>query len=69
MIWVFDGDPDTKIVCEGYAKAFKYLMDNSTFQYKGTACHLVNGYMSGAQVPDGICGTLYRPGTATTWWT
>ena len=27
MIWVFDNDPSTNIVCEGYAKAFKYLCD------------------------------------------
>ena len=25
LIWVFDGNPETKVVCEGYAKAFKYL--------------------------------------------
>ena len=27
LIYVFDGDPDTKVVCEGYAKAFQYLCD------------------------------------------
>ncbi len=32
LIWVFDGDPETKVVCEGYAKAFKYLCELSTFQ-------------------------------------
>lgn len=31
IIWVFDGDPDTKVVCEGYAKAFQYLCDQSSF--------------------------------------
>lgn len=31
MIWVFDGDPSTDVVCEGYSKAFQYLCDNSTF--------------------------------------
>lgn len=29
MIWVFDGDDSTNVVCEGYAKAFKYLNDLS----------------------------------------
>ena len=24
LIWVFDGDPDTNVVCEGYSKAFKF---------------------------------------------
>ncbi len=32
LVWVFDGDPETKVVCEGYAKAFKYLCELSTFQ-------------------------------------
>lgn len=32
LIWVFDGDPETKVVCEGYAKAFKYLCELSAFQ-------------------------------------
>lgn len=31
MIWVFDGDPSTKVVCEGYSKAFQFLCDNTTF--------------------------------------
>ena len=25
LVWVFDGKPNTKVVCEGYAKAFQYL--------------------------------------------
>ncbi len=32
MIWVFDGDPNTTVVCEGYSKAFQFLCDNSNFQ-------------------------------------
>ena len=32
LVWVFDGDPETKVVCEGYAKAFKYLCELSAFQ-------------------------------------
>ena len=31
LIWVFDGDPSTNVVCEGYSKAFQYLCDNSRF--------------------------------------
>ena len=30
LIWVFDGDPDTTVVCEGFAKAFNYLCDQGT---------------------------------------
>ena len=27
LLWVFDGNASTNVVCEGYAKAFKYLCD------------------------------------------
>ncbi len=30
LVWVFDGDPETNVVCEGYAKAFQYLNDLSS---------------------------------------
>ncbi len=30
LIWVFDGDPETTVVCEGYSKAFQYLNDMSS---------------------------------------
>lgn len=46
LINVFDKDPATKVVCEGYAKAFQYLCELSTF--KGNVkTYLVNGYMQG----------------------
>ena len=32
LIYVFDGDETTKVVCEGYSKAFQYLFDLSTFR-------------------------------------
>lgn len=32
LIWVFDGDIDTDVVCEGYAKAFQYLCELTSFQ-------------------------------------
>lgn len=43
-VWVFDGDADTNVVCEGYAKAFQYLCDLSTF--KDAACYTVGGVSS-----------------------
>ena len=50
LIWVFDGDPDTKVVCEGYAKAFQYLCDLSVFQHpisvisvSGDSCNVQDG--------------------------
>ncbi len=46
LIWVFDDDPSTKVVCEGYAKAFKYLCDLSTFE-TDVSVFLVSGNMQG----------------------
>lgn len=36
LIWVFDGDPSTNVVCEGYSKAFQYLCDLTDF--RGDIC-------------------------------
>ena len=33
LLWVFDNDPSTNVVCEGYSKAFKYLCDLTKEQY------------------------------------
>ncbi len=46
IINVFDGDTSTNAVCEGYAKAFKYLCDLSQFEGK-VYCYTVNGTMDG----------------------
>ena len=45
LVWVFDGNPETKVVCEGYSKAFKYLCDLSSLE-SGVECLLVTGYMA-----------------------
>ena len=47
LISVFDGDDSTKVVCEGYAKAFKYLCDLSAFSSPKVECRLVSGALSG----------------------
>ncbi len=52
MLWVFDGDPDTKVVCEGYAKAFKYLCDQTDFA-DDISCILVSGYMESTRSAAG----------------
>ena len=44
LVWVFDGDPATNVVCEGYAKAFQFLCDLSTFQ-GDVQCYTVRGTM------------------------
>lgn len=46
LIYVFDGDESTNVVCEGYSKAFKYLCDLSAFTNDIT-CSLVTGRMAG----------------------
>ncbi len=46
MIYAFDGDPDTNIVCEGYAKAFQYLCDQTAFA-SDISCYSVTGTMDG----------------------
>ena len=46
LIWVFDEDPGTRVVCEGYSKAFKYLCDLSTFRSENTGCILATGTMT-----------------------
>ena len=46
LIWVFDGDPDTNVVCEGYSKAFQYLCELSEFP-EPVRCISVSGSMNG----------------------
>ena len=31
LVWVFDDDPETNVVCEGYSKAFQYLCELGDF--------------------------------------
>ncbi len=40
LVWVFDGDDSTNVVCEGYSKAFQYLCDLSDVD-----CFTVDGTM------------------------
>lgn len=48
LIYVFDGDPNTNVVCEGYSKAFKYLCDLTwTGSDPEVKCYLAVGKMDG----------------------
>ncbi|MBQ6734070.1 MAG: InlB B-repeat-containing protein, partial [Lachnospiraceae bacterium] len=47
LIYVFDNDPTTDVVCEGYSKAFQLLCDLSTFQSSQVDCISVSGRMQG----------------------
>ena len=64
IIWLFDGDPSTKVVCEGYSKGFQYLCNMSTFQSSELtviSVHGISGSGTGAgnhewnivHMPDG----------------
>ena len=47
MINVFDGDPATKTVCEGYSKAFQYLCDNTPLIAEaGVDCDCATGTLT-----------------------
>ena len=46
IIYVFDNNPFTNVVCEGYAKAFKHLCDLSSFSESDLFCSLVTGTMT-----------------------
>lgn len=46
VIWVFDDNPSTNVVCEGYAKAFQFLCDLTEFS-DDISCIMATGIMSG----------------------
>ncbi|MBR6571118.1 MAG: hypothetical protein IKK75_11770, partial [Clostridia bacterium] len=48
LIYVFDKNPSTLVVCEGYSKAFKFLCDLSTFD-GDVWCYCVSGLMDGGR--------------------
>lgn len=45
IIYVFDKNDKTNVVCEGYSKAFQYLFDLSTFE-NNVKCYTVTGVTS-----------------------
>ncbi|MBQ9790175.1 MAG: hypothetical protein IJW24_01090, partial [Clostridia bacterium] len=45
IVYVFDKNPSTNVVCEGYAKAFKYLCDLTDFSHAEIECYLASGLM------------------------
>ena len=46
LIYVFDGDPNTNVVCEGYTRAFQYLCDRTRFNDSQVCAYSVGGNMS-----------------------
>ena len=47
LIWVFDEDASTNVVCEGYSKAFQYLCDLTDFANDEICTYSVTGGMDG----------------------
>ena len=47
LIWVFDKDETTNVVCEGYAKAFQLLCDLTEWEDNTIKSHIVSGPMGG----------------------
>ena len=52
MIYVFDGDKNTNVVCEGYSKAFKFLCDNYKFN-SDIKCDIMTGQMTSINASGG----------------
>ena len=64
-VYAFDGDSDTNVVCEGYAKAFKYLCDLSDFT-GDVRCYLVDGWTdSGAGQGNHMWNVVAMPNGKT----
>lgn len=61
LIYVFDDDPNTNVVCEGYSKAFKYLCDLSSFN-TNIECLLMGGYISTGYSYSGHMWNIIRMG-------
>ena len=47
LVYVFDGDPNTKTVCEGYSKAFMFLCNKTFFSSSAINCYVVTGDLDG----------------------
>lgn len=47
LVYVFDDDESTKVVCEGYSEAFQYLAELSTFNNSSVNVYSVTGTMGG----------------------
>lgn len=62
MISVFDGNSKTNVVCEGYARAFQYLCDLSSFEDDSIACYTVSGKIECSIVSEEHCWNIVTIG-------
>ena len=47
LVYVFDNDPSTNVVCEGYSEAFQYLAEQTSFKSNAIKVYSVTGTMGG----------------------
>ena len=47
LVYVFDNDPSTNVVCEGYSEAFQYLAERTSFRDSSIQVYSVTGDMGG----------------------
>ena len=47
LVYVFDNDPNTNVVCEGYSEAFQYLAERTNFNKSSIQVYSVTGDMGG----------------------
>ncbi|WP_158094457.1 bacterial Ig-like domain-containing protein [Olsenella sp. An290] len=66
IVSVFDGEGETKVVCEGYAKAFQYLCDLSHFN-SNIRCTTVHGVMDGGTGAGNHMWNVIRMGDGRTY--
>ncbi len=60
LVYVFDSDESTNVVCEGYTKAFQYLCEMSYFE-EDTQSYIVTGTLQGDQSdPEGHMWNVVR---------
>lgn len=63
LIYVFDQDPNTNVVCEGYAKAFQFLCDKTNFEDDDIYSYLVSGITSDGGSVDGHMWNVVHMGS------
>ena len=63
MLYVFDDDDTTNVVCEGYSKAFKYLCDHTNFNCD-LKCIIVTGdlYQNGRHLGGHMWNNIIKDG-------
>lgn len=62
LIYVFDGDPNTNVVCEGYAKAFQYLCDECGLSSGVYVYSVAGSFQVGSRPEEGHLWNIVRRG-------